>query len=51
MKKASASHQTELAQEIINELVVEFMEVGYNQTEAIQLANETIVSNNQLFIS
>lgn len=51
METISTGHSKELVKEIMRELVIEFMKIGFNQAEACKMAKETILSNYQLFKS
>lgn len=49
MKKISTSQSVKLVKEIMKELIIEFIQAGFSQAEASKMAEETILSNHQLF--
>jgi len=51
MKTISTGQSQELVKQIMKELAIEFMKVGFSQLEACKMAKETILNNYKIFKS
>lgn len=49
METLTTGHSKEQAKEIMKTLVIEFIQLGFNQVEACKMAKETILNNYSLF--
>jgi hypothetical protein len=49
MKAHPAPQPSKLAKTVKKELVSEFLNAGFNKAEAVRMAEETLLSNYQLF--
>ena len=49
MDTLSTGHSKEQVKEIMKELAIDFMKIGFNQVDACRMAKETILKNYSLF--